>query len=63
MKDPFNPQQSVIFKIEKERPVVFSIGPNLTDDQGKPRAPIGEGDLVWRYELPDGFSYDEYILY
>jgi hypothetical protein len=61
--DPFDPDGELNYKLEKGRPVIYSIGPNLKDDGGKPRAPIADGDLVWRYELPDGFTFEDYIVY
>ncbi|MDF1755656.1 MAG: hypothetical protein P1U89_22900 [Verrucomicrobiales bacterium] len=61
--DLFNSGKTLIYRLEKSRPVIYSIGPNLRDDGGIPRAPVEEGDLVWRYQLPDGFTFDDYILY
>ena len=47
----------------QSRPVIYSIGPNLKDENGLPRAPIAEGDLVWRYALPEGMVFEDFILY
>ncbi|MDF1813041.1 MAG: hypothetical protein P1V20_12530 [Verrucomicrobiales bacterium] len=63
VEDPYSPGSDLIYKLGRSGPVIYSIGPNGKDDGGTPRAPIAEGDLVWRYELPAGFAFEDYILH
>ncbi len=59
-EDPYARDGGLRYAVDAAGPVIYSIGPNLRDDGGKPRAPISEGDLVWRYALPDGQTYEDY---
>lgn len=43
------------------RPVLYSIGQNHRDDGGRPHRDKEQGDLVWRYSLPPGYTMDDYL--
>ena len=62
MFNPFS-GKPLHYKLDSAGPVIYSVGPNGKDEGGMPRAPVSEGDLVWRYRLPEGFSFDEYLVY
>lgn len=53
--------RDLIYSIGPEgRPVIYSVGENEVDDGGTPKALKSQGDLVWRYFLPQGFTVDDY---
>ena len=62
--DPFDRGKPLKFgKDPAGRLFFYSVGPDGKDDGGTPRAPIKEGDLAWRYQLPEGFVFDDYIIH
>ncbi len=41
-------------------PVIYSIGQNRKDDRGFPYRDRRKGDIVWQYEFPGGFTFEDY---
>ncbi|MCB1079713.1 MAG: hypothetical protein KDM64_17985, partial [Verrucomicrobiae bacterium] len=41
------------------RPVIYSVGQNGIDEGGLPKQDRSQGDLVWRYSLPEGYTLDD----
>ena len=60
--DPYSDQPVIYLPAgtRNSRPVVYSIGENEVDDGGIPMEQSDLGDIVWHYELPEGFTVDDY---
>jgi len=41
-------------------PLIYSIGYNETDDNGRPHRTTEKGDWAWMYSPPAGFTFDDY---
>lgn len=41
-------------------PLIYSIGSNEKDDNGRPHRDKEKGDWAWMYSPPAGFTYDDY---
>ena len=54
--------QPLVYRLgPDQRPVVYSPGSDLKDDKGTPRNATEQGDWVWRYAPPEGFTVDAYF--
>jgi hypothetical protein len=40
--------------------VIYSVGPNRTEDGGRPHFDSDQGDIAWQYTLSPGFKAEDY---
>ena len=60
--DPFSGKDFLYIPagVRSERPVIYSVGRNGLDDGGYQVRRREHGDVVWQYELPEGFTVEDY---